>query len=164
MRIITPSLVVLLILVAVGFTGAAGQNLVQSSGVEVDVRGVTPNDLKPPECAALNINRIREIVDENLNDTGQGTLLLGSPANDTINARNGRDCVLGGGGNDTLDGGGKDDVLIGGPGNDTLEGGQGDDTLYGGPGDDFLDGGPGNNDICYGGGGNDTFERCEVIY
>lgn len=163
MRSITPILVVLLFLAAVGFTGAAGQNVIMSSGSGLDVRGVMPNDLKPPECAALNINRIREIVDESLSDTGQGTLLLGSQNNDTIDARNGRDCVLGGGGNDTLDGGAKNDVVIGGPGNDTVDGGAGDDVLYGGPGDDTLDGGPGY-DRCYGGGNNDTFVRCEEIY
>ncbi|MFV9505585.1 MAG: calcium-binding protein [Oscillochloridaceae bacterium umkhey_bin13] len=163
MRVLSIILALLILLAGSVFVGQAGVNTVVRSGAGTQVFAITPNDLKPPECAALNITRLRVMVDDDLNDTGQGTLLLGSNGNDRINGRNGSDCIVGGAGNDTIDGGNRDDILLGGLGNDILNGGGGDDILYGGPGDDTLDGGPGY-DICYGGGGNNTFNRCEEIY
>ena len=72
-------------------------------------------------------------------------LMFGTATGETINGGNGNDCIVGGGGNDTLNGG---------PGNDILLGGDGDDS---------LDGGPGSADVCYGGCGTDTFNRCETV-
>ncbi|MEJ5201984.1 MAG: hypothetical protein WHV66_07080 [Anaerolineales bacterium] len=95
---------------------------------------ITPNSLKPPACAGLNLTSLA---------AGSGT----------INGSNSADLILGSAGNDTLYGRAGDDCLVGGAG---------DDWLYGGAGQDILIGGDGF-DTCDGGGGNDTFDSsCEV--
>ncbi len=64
--------------------------------------------------------------------------LVGTSANNTINANNGNDTVYGRGGDDNLSGGAGNDQLFGETGNDTLYGNTGNDTLYGGVGGDRL--------------------------
>lgn len=84
---------------------------------------------------------------------------------------------------DTIYGGGGEDLVIGGDGNDVLEGGVGNDTLMGGLGDDTLrmfawsgepiadrngtrvsDDGPyPDDDIAYGGAGEDVFQITWLI-
>jgi Ca2+-binding RTX toxin-like protein len=127
----------------VGFAVAASITVPSTNIGESNINQ-SPNQFKPPECSAINVNGI-VTGSGTINGGNQNNLILGSPQDDIINARQGADCVLGG------------------DGNDTLNGGQGNDVLLGGPGDDWLDGGPGA-DICYGGGGNDTFTRCETQY
>lgn len=73
--------------------------------------------------------------------------------------------VLGGSdADDSLEGGADSDLLLGLAGADAVAGGLGEDTIYGGDGDDVLRGdlnsrnsqvGIGNDDIIYGGAGND---------
>lgn len=73
--------------------------------------------------------------------------------------------VLGGSdADDSLEGGTDNDLLLGLAGADEVAGGLGEDTIYGGDGDDVLRGdlnsrnsqvGIGNDDIIYGGAGND---------
>ncbi len=73
-----------------------------------------------------------------------GEILVGTGANDTINANGGYyDGVYGYGGDDVLNGGDGTDWLRGGGDNDTLNGDAGDDHLRGDRGDDVLDGGDG---------------------
>lgn len=86
------------------------------AGVEQDV--VTANDLKPPECAALNLSVVR-----GPGGGGGGNanaLIIGTTAGEAINGNGGDDCILGGGGNDTLRGNGGNDVCVGGAGTDTF--------------------------------------------
>jgi len=79
----------------------------------------TANQLKPPQCAALNLNGIL-VGSGTFTDNNQPHLVLGSSGVDTIRGRGGSDCILGGGGNDSLRGDGGVDVCIGGPGTDTF--------------------------------------------
>lgn len=118
--------------------------VVPESGLRVTAIPVTANDLKPPECASINIQNLV---------TGSGTI-TGSGINDLI---------LGSASADTISGGNSDDCIVAGAGNDRLNGDNHNDILLGGDGDDILDGG-GHTDICYGGAGTDTFISCETQY
>lgn len=99
--------------------GAAAGNTVPGTRLGQDLRGIVANDLKPTECASLNLTNIV---------TGTGTvtgtsgndLVLGGPNADSLDGEAGADCILAGGGDDTIDGGTDTDVCIGGPGNDTF--------------------------------------------
>ena len=112
-----------LALVLVGlalFLGLAttATNVVPSSSVDslLSTRP-TANQLKPPACAALDLNAV---------STGGGgggglsTLILGTPGNDNLVGASGDDCIVGGAGNDRLNGNSGTDVCIGGSGNDTF--------------------------------------------
>lgn len=150
----------LLVLIVVSATLAlAATNTVPETGADETILPITANDLKPPECAGLNL------VDVRLGGSSGGntnSLILGTAGNDNIRGRGGSDCILGGSGNDTLDGDQSNDIILGGAGDDTLIGDRGNDTLYGGAGNDFLNGGAGTDD-CYGQGGTDTFHNsCET--
>jgi hypothetical protein len=79
----------------------------------------TANQLKPPECAALNLAAI-VVGSGTVNGTGAADLMIGGSGADTMAGRGGSDCILGGSGNDSLRGDGGTDVCIGGPGVDTL--------------------------------------------
>lgn len=98
---------------------------------------ITPNDLKPPECASLNLTNI-VIGSGTFSGTNGNDLILGSAGADNINAMGGDDCVVAGDGDDTIVGGTGNDVILAGPGNDTLAGNPGIDVCYGGPGTDSF--------------------------
>lgn len=98
-------------------TAFAATNQVSSSRLAVITRPITANDLKPPECAALNLTNI-VVGSGRIDGTGSNDLILGSAGNDDIRGIGGSDCILGGAGDDKLTGGGGTDVCIGGPGND----------------------------------------------
>lgn len=151
------SLLALILISAI--LAVAATNTVSESGADESNQSTTANDLKPPECAGLNLVEVRS-------GSGGGgntnSLILGTAGNDNIRGRNGADCILGGAGDDTLDGDQGNDIILGGAGNDDLIGDRGNDTLYGGPGNDYLNGGPGT-DTCYGDSGSDTFHiSCET--
>jgi len=97
--------------------------------------------------------------------SGEGVVILGTPAADEITAAtspagqpavtpNG-DTIIGGGGSDVTVAGSGDDKVIGSKGNDILTGGAGNDLIKGGAGHDKLYGVGGDNKLL-GGGGNDT--------
>ena len=87
-----------------------------------------------------------------------GTLIVGTPLNDTLYGGGGADLIVDPlGGNDTIYGGSGDDGINAGPGDDSVYGGSGNDTLIGGPGNDLLVGGYGNDSLT-GGLGADTFK------
>jgi len=132
----------LLLLMLVSIVSAlATANTVPESGVSSATQSITANDLKPSECASLNL--------QNVITSGNG----GS----------GNDLVLGSSSADTLDGGEGDDCIVGGDGADTLTGGNGTDIILGGNGDDDLSGNGGTDDTCYGEGGTDTLDAsCET--
>ena len=90
-----------------------------------------------------------------INGTDNSELLIGTPADDSINAKKGDDVVWAGDGNDIVNGGDGNDTLYGEQGNDTINGGAGIDTIYGGDGNDSLTGAEGN-DILVAGRGDDT--------
>jgi Ca2+-binding RTX toxin-like protein len=76
----------------------------------------TANDLKPPECAGVNVTAV--VVGND--GTGANELVLGDATGALVRGRGGNDCVLGGGGNDDVRGNAGTDVCIGGPGTDTF--------------------------------------------
>jgi Ca2+-binding RTX toxin-like protein len=124
-RLIVFALVVLVL--ASVLTADAAANTVPQTRLTDQSRAITVNDLKPPECAGINLNNIVVCTGTGIcSGTGGNDLILGTAGSDTgLNGRivggNGNDCILGGAGNDDLRGqGGNNDVCIGGPGNDTL--------------------------------------------
>ena len=112
-------------LVLIGVVSAiAATNTVPPSRLTDQSRPITPNDLKPAECAALDLTAILvcPAAGGNCNGTDASDLILGSPNNDNIwGGLPGNDCILGGGGDDFLRGGPGTDVCIGGPGSDTFD-------------------------------------------
>ena len=129
-----------LILISI-FSAFATANTVLESGLYDSAQSITANNLKPLECAGLDL--------ANVIDNGSG-----GPGNDLI---------LGTTGADILSGGDGDDCIVGGDGNDTLAGGNGNDILLGNNGDDNLSGDGGSSDECYGGDGSDTLDAsCEI--
>lgn len=126
----------LLILISTALAVAA-TNTVPETGADEIIRPITANDLKPPECAGLNLTSV--VVGSGTFNGGAGnSLILGSPGADTIRGQNGTDCILGGAGDDNLLGQNRNDVLLGGPGSDILNGGVGTDACYGGPDFDIF--------------------------
>jgi Ca2+-binding RTX toxin-like protein len=95
-------------------------NTVASSRLGENRRGVTANDLKPPECAALNLTTVVAGTG-NVNGTGANDLIVGGPGDDKLKGKGGNDCMLGGGGDDDIAGNGGGDICIGGPGVDTFK-------------------------------------------
>ena len=89
--------------------------------------------------------------------TNNNDVLIGTPADETIEGLDGNDILIGLGGNDDLQGGSGVDAIFGGLGNDFLEGNKGDDFMFGGLGNDILewDNGDGT-DLMIGGAGYDT--------
>ena len=138
-----------LILVSI-FDALATTNLVGTTSADDLVIPITPNDLKPPECAALALSSLA-VGSGTFAGHGGNTLILGSSGVDTIKGQGGNDCIVGGGGDDNLQGQAGSDVLIGGPGKDTLNGGNGTDVCYGYSG-------------TISGGGVDTFTNCETQF
>lgn len=109
-----------LLLASIG-SALATANTVAQSRAGVVVQPITANDLKPIECAGLNLTTVIA-GSGTINGGSQSALILGSAGADTINGKGGSDCMLGGGGNDSFNGGnGNQDVCIGGPGTDTFK-------------------------------------------
>ena len=93
----------------------------------------------------------------------EGSVITGTPGDDTLDGTPGDDTIDGLAGNDLIRGDEGNDHLIGGDGNDVIHGGSGNDIFDGGPGDDLLTsgGGLGSSDRgeaehFIGGEGNDT--------
>jgi len=98
----------------------AAANTVPPSGLADIRRSITPDDLKPPQCAAIHVTNL--IVGTGVfTGTAGNDLILGGPGADTIYGGSGDDCILGGGGDDQLYGGAGTDVCIGGGGSDILD-------------------------------------------
>jgi len=131
----------LILILATVFSALASSTMVTPGRLDEISRTTSANDLKPPACAALDLENVIA------GDSGSAgnDLILGSATADNITGGDGDDCILGGGGDDSLAGGNGHDVLLGGTGNDFLTG----------------DGGP--DDACYGDGGTDSFDgSCET--
>lgn len=107
-------------LVALTGFAATATNYVEASFVGRGASAITANDLKPPECAALDLGEVRP--SQGAGGAGAPALTLGTSGNDRIVAGGKSDCILGGAGNDRINAGGGFDVCLGGPGVDTFQG------------------------------------------
>lgn len=116
------SLTLLLAVTCWGLTRAsATANLVVPSRLSRSNMNIIVNDLRPPECAGLNLTSL-VTGSGTIDGTSSNDLILGSGGADTLSGGGGSDCLVGGGGNDTINGSGsKGDVCIGGPGTDTFK-------------------------------------------
>jgi Ca2+-binding RTX toxin-like protein len=92
-------------------------NIVPSTNVGTSQRGVSVQDIAPPECAGMGLTTLVT----NGNGTNANDLMLGTAAGETLSGGKGDDCLVGGAGNDTLRGQNDNDVCIGGPGTDTYQ-------------------------------------------
>jgi hypothetical protein len=98
------SLVLLLVsfLFGIGFTHASTSTLPETGGVDMVVQStITANDLKPAECAGLNLQNIVTGSGSFAGTTGND-LILGSAGSDIIDSLAGNDCLVGGDGVDQL--------------------------------------------------------------
>lgn len=127
------------LIIATLSSAIAASNTVDDSGAGYATRLITVNDLKPPECAALDLTTLI-VGSGNMTGTNDNDLMLGSSGADDMDGGRGDDCVVGGAGNDILKGSNNKDVLLGGDGDDVLRGGNQTDVCYGGPGTDTTDG------------------------
>ncbi len=100
------------------FTAA---NFVPVSNAGTHQRPITANDLKPAECAGLDLSRVAGGPGITMG-TEANELLLGSNIIDAIDGQSGSDCIVGGPADDVITGGPGTDVCIGGAGNDTFVG------------------------------------------
>jgi Ca2+-binding RTX toxin-like protein len=101
---------------------AAANNVVPVTRLTDQSTAVTANDLKPPECSAINLTAIVycPVGGGACDGTDANELVIGSTADDDIRSGKGDDCILGGGGNDSIRGEQDTDVCIGGPGTDSF--------------------------------------------
>ena len=107
---------IVLAVAVVSLSALTAANTVPASRADFVAKPVNANDLKPPECAALNLVEIRV----GGGSGGGNSLVLGTAGNDNLVGASGDDCLVGGGGNDKLTGNAGNDVCIGGPGTDTF--------------------------------------------
>lgn len=100
----------------------AAANTVPTSHLMDQSQTVEANQLKPPDCSALNLTAV--VVCPSSGGTCNGgdanELILGSPYNDDIDGGKGDDCMVGGAGDDTFKGKQGTDVCIGGAGTDSF--------------------------------------------
>ena len=118
MRRRTAALVAVALLLVVGVASPA-TNVIEQSRAGQQNRPITANELKPPECAALDLQEIRVVGRQG--GAGHAGLVLGTDGDDTLLGGGGPDCILGGAGNDKINAGGGGDICIGGPGVDTFK-------------------------------------------
>lgn len=118
MRRRTAAAVALALLFAVGVASTA-TNVIEASRAGQQNRPITANDLKPPECAALDLQEIR--VAGRQGGAGHNGLVLGTSGDDRIIGGGGSDCIVGGAGDDDINAGGGTDICIGGAGVDTFK-------------------------------------------
>ncbi|WP_298909109.1 DUF4347 domain-containing protein [uncultured Nostoc sp.] len=118
-------------------------------------------DANSTQSSIFNKNTVTFLNDLNNNVNGfdnSADVINGQGGNDYINGKSGNDLLRGGDGNDTLVGSAGDDILIGGKGSNNLSGGAGNDILLVGDYDaDYSSDDQEQNDILYGGSGNDQF-------
>ena len=118
-------------------------------------------DANSTQSSIFNKNTVTFLNDLNNNVNGfdnSTDVINGQAGNDYINGKSGNDLLRGGDGNDTLVGSAGDDILIGGKGSNNLSGGAGNDILLVGDYDaDYSSDDQEQNDILYGGSGNDQF-------
>ncbi len=93
----------------------AAENVIQPSTIGYTIVPITANQLKPPECASLDLTSYIVITGAGaIHGTDGNDLILGSAGMDMIHAGAGDDCIVGGGGGDQIFGDAGNDVCIGG--------------------------------------------------
>jgi Ca2+-binding RTX toxin-like protein len=104
------------------FVAIAANNIVPVTYLTDQSSVMTANDLKPAACSAIDLTDIFYCPTGGgaCNATDDSELVIGSPANDSIQGGKGDDCIVGGGGNDNIRGEQNTDVCIGGPGTDSF--------------------------------------------
>lgn len=117
-RMVLTILLVFILIIGAAFTAA---NVVPVSDADQAAQPTTANDLKPPECDALDLTAV----------VGGSGAVVGSDANELLLGSELIDTIDGGGGGDCLVGGPADDVLTGGAGVDICLGNDGADTFLG---------------------------------
>jgi Ca2+-binding RTX toxin-like protein len=107
-------------LILVSIASAFAANLeVEDSSIGKVQRGVSANQIKPPECT------------QNLTNIVSGTgVIHGTEGNDLILASSGDDEIYGYGGDDCILAGAGDNIIYGGDGNDVCFGGSGTTTFF----------------------------------
>lgn len=100
---------------------AATNTVPATNAAQVGAIAITPDTLKPPECAAITVTAL-VTGSSSFSGSNAAELVVGSAGADTIAAKGGSDCVVAGGGNDAIDCGVGTDVAVGGPGTDTNTG------------------------------------------
>lgn len=88
------------------FWVSAASSAIPETGIDDSIvqNPIAPNDLKPSECAALDLTNI-VVGSGTFSGTNNNDLILGSSGADVIEGRGGDDCILGGGQDDDLRGG-----------------------------------------------------------
>jgi hypothetical protein len=109
----------LVALVALTGLATTATNIVEPSFLGWGQRAITANDLKPAECAAIDLGDIRP--PKGAGGAGGAALTLGTADDDRIVAGGHDDCILGGAGDDSINAGGGFDICLGGPGADTFK-------------------------------------------
>lgn len=100
----------------------AANNVVPVTHLTEQSIAVTANALKPAACSALTLTALLACPPGggSCSGTDANELVIGSTADDDIDAGKGDDCILGGGGNDSIRGEQDLDVCLGGPGTDSF--------------------------------------------
>jgi Ca2+-binding RTX toxin-like protein len=114
------SLGVIMTLVLIGLSAVsavAASNTVPASNLDDDSFGITANDLKPSECAGINLTNVVVVSGIGAGTSGND-LILGSTGGDWMFGRGGDDCIIAGGGDDRIFGNNGTDVCNGGAGSD----------------------------------------------
>ncbi len=145
----TPPLVLCLLSLFLAPTAAVA--IERGEKASVAATGVTQQSTaarqsKQPTCFGLPATIV---------GTKKGETIHGTPSDDVIVARGGKDKVIAGNGDDLVCAGGGKDTVKGGPGRDWVVGGGGPDKLVGQADKDWLRGGGGKDRLR--GGGDDDF-------
>lgn len=101
----------------------------------VNTAWITPNQLKPPECANQNVSLLLVVTGSSGTATNVGTLVIGDgTVGQSLTGGKGADCIVAGGAPgmvNALKGGGGSDVLVGGKyASQSYLGGSGSDYCY----------------------------------
>ncbi len=113
-RLLILGLTLLAIVAVFGIASiSTASNTVPGSRSSLSQSAITPNLIKPIECAAINIaTQMIASATGTTSGTSANNLMIGGPGRQTINGAGGADCILGGGSNDTINGGPGTDVCI----------------------------------------------------
>jgi len=96
--LVVPVLAALLL----GYALTASNTVAASNAVSTGL-SITPNTLKPPECASVTLTSLVTGSGGNVESLTGGSLIIGSASSETLKSSVGNNCVVGGAGTDTVD-------------------------------------------------------------
>jgi Ca2+-binding RTX toxin-like protein len=105
------------LLLAVGgaaLTASAVSNSTSDSSAGTFNAAITPNDLKPADCAGITVTHLQTGSGVIIGIGQRSELIVGSGAADTIDGKLGNDCIVAGGSDDDITGAQGTDVCLGG--------------------------------------------------